>query len=72
MGDTFKGNIYVIDRQTSEQVLLTTDHKMKPDHCHPIFSPDNQRVLLQSGHLSDGKWLDLMTVAVPATADAQP
>jgi oligogalacturonide lyase len=65
VGDTFKGNIHVIDRQTSEQVLLTTDHKMKPDHCHPIFSPDSQRVLFQSGHLSDGKWLDLMTVAVP-------
>jgi len=65
VGDTFKGNIFVIDRATGERVLLTTDHKMTPDHAHPIFSPDSQRVLIQSGHLSDGKHLDLMEVEVP-------
>ena len=65
VGDTFKGNIYLISRSTGERVLLTTDHKMKPDHTHPIFSPDNKRVLIQSGHLSDGHHLDLMEVDVP-------
>lgn len=72
VGDTFKGDIYVIDRDTSTQHLLTTDHKMKPDHCHPIFSPDSRRVLIQSGHLSDGQWLDLMTVEVPSVGDGNP
>jgi oligogalacturonide lyase len=65
VGDTFQGNIFIIDRKTGERTLLTTDHKMHPDHTHPIFSPDSKRVLIQSGHLSDGKYLDLMEVALP-------
>ena len=63
--DTFKGDVYLINRKTGEQVRLTTDHKMKPDHTHPIFSPDSKRVLIQSGRLSDGQHLDLMTIDVP-------
>jgi len=66
VADTFKGDVYLISRKTGERILLTTDHKMKPDHTHPIFSPDSHRVLIQSGHLTDGKHLDLMTVDVPA------
>ena len=66
VGDTFKGDIYVIDRRTGENVLLTTDHKMRPDHAHPIFSPDSRRVLIQSGQLTDGKSLDLMVVELPS------
>ncbi|HWA85194.1 MAG TPA: hypothetical protein VG710_03135 [Opitutus sp.] len=65
VGDTFKGDIFLISRKTGERILLTTDHKMRPDHTHPIFSPDSRRVLIQSGHLSDGKYLQLMTVDVP-------
>ena len=65
VGDTFKGDIFLLSRKTGERILLTTDHKMHPDHTHPIFSPDSKRVLIQSGHLSDGKHLDLMTVDVP-------
>jgi len=65
VGDNFQGSIYVLDRKTGEQVLLTTDHKMRPDHTHPIFGPDSKRVLIQSGHLSDGQHLDLMTVTIP-------
>ncbi len=64
VGDTFKGNVYVINRQTGERILLTTGHRMRPDHTHPIFSPDSKRVLIQSGLLSDGKILNLMTVQV--------
>jgi oligogalacturonide lyase len=45
--------------------LLTTDHKMRPDHTHPIFSPDSKRILIQSGLFSDGKNLNLMVVALP-------
>lgn len=72
VGDTFKGNVYVIDRHNAAQHLLTTDHKMKPDHTHPIFSPDSKRVLIQSGHLTDGKRLQLMTVEIPASFSATP
>jgi oligogalacturonide lyase len=67
VGDTFQGNIFLIDRSTGERILLTTDHKMRPDHTHPIFSPDSKRVLIQSGRLTDGKSLDLMEVAIPGT-----
>jgi oligogalacturonide lyase len=65
MGDTFEGNIYLIDRHNYENFLLTTDHKMKPDHTHPFFSPDGKRILFQSGLLSNGKNLNLMTVDIP-------
>jgi oligogalacturonide lyase len=65
VGDTFAGNIYVIDRHNGRTTLLTTDHKMRPDHTHPIFSPDSKRVLIQSGLFSDGKNLNLMVVTLP-------
>jgi oligogalacturonide lyase len=65
VGDTFRGDVYLIDRRSGERVLLTTDHKMRPDHAHPIFSPDSRRVLIQSGRLTDGKSLDLMLVDIP-------
>ncbi len=63
-GDTFLGNVYLIDRLSGEITLLTTDHKMKPDHTHPTFSPDSSRILIQSGHLTNGTTLDLMTIPV--------
>jgi oligogalacturonide lyase len=63
-GDTFKGSVYLINRQTGERNRLTTGHRMKPDHTHPIFSPDSKRILIQSGMLTDGKALNLMTVSV--------
>jgi oligogalacturonide lyase len=65
VGDNFSGSVYVIDRRDGRQILLTTDHKMRPDHTHPIFSPDSQRVLIQSGLLSDGKYLNLIVVPLP-------
>lgn len=65
VADTFKGDVYLIDRRSSEITLLTTDHKMTPDHAHPIFSPDNKRVLIQSGRLTDGASLDLMSITLP-------
>ena len=37
---------------------------MKPDHTHPIFSPDSKRILIQSEMLSDGTALNLMTVKI--------
>ena len=57
--------IWLIDRHNGTMTLLTTDHKMRPDHTHPTFSPDGKRILFQSGLLSDGKNLTLMTVTIP-------
>jgi oligogalacturonide lyase len=65
VGDTHKGSIFVINRETGERICLTTKHPMKPDHTHPIFSPDNNRILIQSGILNNGKSLDLLTVEMP-------
>ena len=65
VGDTFLGSIYAINRATGERTLLTTGHIMRPDHTHPIVSKDSKRVLIQSGMLTDGKALNLMTVALP-------
>jgi oligogalacturonide lyase len=66
VADSFKGDVYLIDRRNGERILLTTDHKMRPDHAHPIFSPDGTRVLIQSGRLTDGQSLDLVVVDVPS------
>ena len=65
VGDTFSGDVYLIDRRDGRQLKLTTDHKMRPDHTHPIFSPDSKRVLIQSGLLSNGEQLDLISIPVP-------
>lgn len=65
VADDFDGNITVINRRTGEQTVLTTDHQMKPDHTHPIFSPDSKRVLIQSGRPTSGNSLDLMVIAIP-------
>ena len=65
VGDDFDGNVHLVNRKTGEITLLTTGHRMKPDHAHPAFSPDSKRILIQSGLLCDGKSLDLMTIAVP-------
>jgi len=61
----FAGNVWLINRKTGVMTLLTTDHKMRPDHCHPTFSADSQRILIQSGLLANGASLDLMVIPVP-------
>ena len=63
--DTHRGSIYALRRANGERVLLTAGHPEKPDHTHPIFSPDGKRILIQTGVLDNGKSLDLMTVDVP-------
>lgn len=65
VGDTFGGNIWLIDNETGEKRMLVSDTKMRPDHAHPYFSPDGKRILFQSGHLSNGERLQLMMVNVP-------
>ena len=66
-GDTFTGNVWLIDRRDGRRILLTTDHKMKPDHTHPTFSDDSKRILIQSGHFTDGKRLQLIVIPMPAS-----
>lgn len=65
-GDTFGGNVWLINGQTGKKHLLVTDTKMKPDHAHPTFSPDGKKILFQSGRLSDGQRLQLMIVNIPS------
>ena len=63
-GDTFGGNVWLINVQTGERRQLVSDTKMRPDHAHPSFSPDGTKVLFQSGHFTNGKRLNLMMVNI--------
>lgn len=63
-GDDFDGNVWLIDRRNGKRTLLTTGHRMRPDHAHPSFSADGKRILIQSGMLADGKKLALAIVPV--------
>lgn len=63
-GDTFAGNVWVINVETGQRHQLVSDTKMKPDHAHPSFSPDGTKVLFQSGHFTNGKRLNLMMVDI--------
>lgn len=65
VADSFRGDVYLIDRRTGARRLLTGGHVMRPDHAHPIFSADGRRILIQSGRLTNGASLDLAIVAVP-------
>lgn len=67
-GDDFDGNVWLIDRKTNKRTLLTSGHRMRPDHAHPSFSPDGKRILVQSGMLADGKRLALAVVPVEEAA----
>ena len=63
-GDTFGGNVWLINVETGERHQLVSDTKMRPDHAHPSFSPDGTKVLFQSGHFTNGKRLNLMMVDI--------
>jgi len=67
VGDDFDRNLYLIDRQTHEMVLLTAGHKRTAeDHVHPTFSPDGTRIQIQSAMLSeDGRSMNICIVPVP-------
>lgn len=65
VGDTFQGDLYLIDRESGERQLLSSDHKMRPDHAHPTFSDDSSKILIQSGHFTDGEKLQLIVLPIP-------
>ncbi len=69
VGDDFERNLYLIDRNTHEMMLLTTGHKTTAaDHPHPTFSPDGTRIQIQSAMLSeDNRSLNICIVPVPDT-----
>jgi oligogalacturonide lyase len=67
VGDDFARNIYLIDRNTSEMMLLSAGHKATAsDHPHPTMSPDGTRIEIQSAMLSaDNKSMNICIIPVP-------
>ena len=69
VGDDFSRSIWLIDRHTSEMVMLSTGHKATArDHTHPSFSPDGTRIEIQSAMLSeDNTSMNICIIPVPQT-----
>lgn len=67
VGDNFARELYLINRETSEMMLLTAGHKpTAADHLHPTFSPDGTKIQIQSAMISeDGRAMDICIVPVP-------
>jgi oligogalacturonide lyase len=67
VGDDFSRSIYLIDRKTSEMIMLSTGHKpTAADHPHPTMSPDGTKIEIQSAMLSaDGKSMNICIIPVP-------
>ena len=67
VGDDFKRNIYLIDRHTSEMILLSAGHKATAaDHPHPTFSADSKKIQIQSAMLSaDNRTMNICIIPVP-------
>jgi oligogalacturonide lyase len=67
VGDDFARNIYLIDRHTSEMMLLSTGHKATAaDHPHPTMSPDGTKIEIQSAMLSaDNRSMNICIIPVP-------
>ena len=66
VGDDFARNIYLIDRQNDEMILLSADHKRTAaDHPHPTFNADSTRIQIQSAMLSaDGRSMNICVIPV--------
>ena len=67
VGDDFSRSVYLIDRRTSEMIMLSTGHKpTAADHPHPTFSADSTRIEIQSAMLSpDGRAMNICIIPVP-------
>ena len=63
-GDTFGGNVWMINVNNGQRHWMASDTKMKPDHAHPSFSPDGSKLLFQSGHFTNGQRLNLMMIDI--------
>ena len=64
IGDCNEGKVYLYNKPKDILTLITAGHPQKPDHTHPIFSPDNRYILIQTGLFSDGELLDLMFIDI--------
>ena len=66
-GDNFARELWLIDRQTKKQTLLTAGHKRTArDHVHPTFKPDGTEIEIQSAMLSeDGRSMNICIVKMP-------
>jgi oligogalacturonide lyase len=66
-GDDFERNLFLINRETREMILLSTGHKRTArDHVHPTFSPDGTKIEIQSAMLSeDDRSMNICVVHVP-------
>ncbi len=64
IGDSHKGDIYLIDLVNGGRKLLTAGHHPRggPAHPHQNFSPDGQRVLFGSDYFGNA---DMMTISLP-------
>ena len=67
VGDDFARNIYLIDRHTSEMILLSAGHKTTAaDHPHPTMSPDGTKIEIESAMLSaDNRSMNICIIPVP-------
>lgn len=67
VGDNFARELYLLNRETHEMMLLTAGHKTTAaDHVHPTFSPDGTKIEIQSAMLSeDGRSMNICIVSVP-------
>ena len=67
VGDDFSRSIYLIDRKTSEMMMLSTGHKVSAaDHPHPTLSPDGTKIQIQSAMLSeDDRTMNICIIPVP-------
>lgn len=67
VGDDFDRNIYLIDRNTNELILMSTGHKPTAgNHPHPTFKPDNSSVEIQSAMLQeDNRSMDICIIKMP-------
>jgi oligogalacturonide lyase len=62
VGDTFAGDLYLINIATGACTLWSTGHRPKEVHAHQNFSPDGRRLLFASGLLGHAH---LMTIELP-------
>ncbi len=67
VGDDFARNIYLIDRQNDELILLSANHKPSAaDHPHPTFSADGTRIQIQSAMIAgDSRTMNICIIPVP-------
>ncbi len=67
VGDDFTRNIYLINRQTGEMILLSAGHKSTAyDHPHPTFNQEGTKIVIQSAMLSeDNRSMNICVIPVP-------